>query len=274
MTPFQTRLLSAIGAVLTIIGLLYAFGSHGMRLLISVGVLIGAWELIGVLFKDLRSRSSRVLFYALAVLMFALSSYNLALSGVYFACIAIAFSLMSLLIQRKFSSLDELFSFQTKSILGFFYIGLLPSFAMQLVNLPNGVAWFLTLLAVVFCGDTGAYLTGMFLGKTKLMPSISPKKTIEGAAGGLVASVIAGIVAAQYVDQPALPMAVLALFTGMIAQFGDLFESLLKRVADIKDSGQIMPGHGGILDRIDGVLFASPIMLLGAYALSHFFHLI
>lgn len=268
MNSFQQRALSAVAAVAAVIALLYFAEKRGMQILICFGVVVGTRELISMLFKDVRSRSSRVIFYILSVLIFALSSLNLAMSGAIFACVAVVFSLLTLLIQNKFENLQELADFQAKSLLGFFYVGLLPSFAMQILELPQGIGWFLTLMAVVLCGDTGAYLSGWAFGKHKLMPMVSPKKTIEGAIGGLFSSMIAGAVAAHYLGQPTLPMALLALAAGIVGQFGDLFESLLKRVADVKDSGQFMPGHGGILDRIDGVLFASPVMLIGGYFLS------
>lgn len=102
------------------------------------------------------------------------------------------------------------------------------------------------------------------------MPLISPKKTVEGAIGGLVFSMIAGLCLASYLPHvPQIHLIIVSLAAAIAGQFGDLFESQLKRVAEVKDSGGIMPGHGGILDRIDGVLFASPIIFFAAIVLEH-----
>lgn len=104
------------------------------------------------------------------------------------------------------------------------------------------------------------------------MPKISPKKSIEGSIGGLAGSMVAAIVTLSFVPKvPLWSVVILGLLVGVVAQLGDLYESMLKRVADVKDSGKLMPGHGGILDRLDGVLFASPILLLGASILERVF---
>jgi phosphatidate cytidylyltransferase len=135
--------------------------------------------------------------------------------------------------------------------------------------IENGQIWFFGLLAMVFAGDTFAYFTGRNFGKNKLLEAVSPQKTIEGAIGGLVGSAVAGG-ALAYFFLPHIPIVSLmgvALVTGIFAQVGDLFESLLKRVAEVKDSGSIMPGHGGLLDRVDGVYFAAPVYFVLVQAL-------
>lgn len=130
----------------------------------------------------------------------------------------------------------------------------------------SGPRWLLAALALVWAADSGAYFSGRRFGKRKLAPTISPNKTVEGAIGGLAAGVAvavplglwAGATAAQL---PALALvAVLAVAASIV---GDLVESLLKRQAGVKDSGQLIPGHGGILDRVDGVLAALPVFVIG-----------
>lgn len=261
---FIPRLFSAIVAILALFSLDYFLKERGLKLLAIFAVVVGGAELVRILFRPIDSRLNRLTFYFFLLCIFALSSTHPAHSGLVFSFFTICFCLVSLLTQKKFENLAALTSFQAKSILGFFYVGLLPAFAVQIVDLPQGRLWFITLLAVVFAGDIGAYLTGMSFGRRKLMPMVSPKKTLEGAAGGLVFSVATGLFLAPILGHAFLPLAVLAAAMAIVGQFGDLFESQLKRVADLKDSGQIMPGHGGVLDRIDGVLFASPILLLGA----------
>ena len=125
--------------------------------------------------------------------------------------------------------------------------------------------WFFGLLGFVFTGDTCAYLAGSKFGKHSFFPALSPKKTVEGSLGGLLGSALAAVVFHFFVPQFSLPFLILlSLVVGFVGQMGDFFESLLKRVANQKDSGSLMPGHGGVLDRIDGVLFAAPLMYLGA----------
>lgn len=137
--------------------------------------------------------------------------------------------------------------------------------AVGAFSLPSGVAWTLTLVLIVWAYDTGAYLVGRQVGRTRLVEHISPAKTVEGLAGGLVAATLgAGIGAALIGLEPWHPL-ILGPVVGVAAQAGDLAESLLKRAADRKESGFLVPGHGGILDRIDSFLFAAPV--LAGYAL-------
>ncbi len=128
-------------------------------------------------------------------------------------------------------------------------------------GLPFGPCALLTLFIIVFSGDTGAYFGGRLMGRHKLAPTISPKKTVEGTVFGLAASVGGAFLAATYLvpQLDATEMLVMGLLCGTVAQVGDLAESLFKRAMDTKDSGRILPGHGGMLDRIDGVLFADPV---------------
>ncbi|HEY0503539.1 MAG TPA: phosphatidate cytidylyltransferase [Lysobacter sp.] len=135
---------------------------------------------------------------------------------------------------------------------------------------PAGHRWLLTALAIVWAADSGAYFAGRKLGGRffahKLAPRISPNKTIEGLAGGVVAGVLVGMGFALLAGAtPAqLPAVALVAFAAVLfSVVGDLFESLLKRHAGVKDSGNLIPGHGGILDRVDGVLAALPVFALG-----------
>jgi phosphatidate cytidylyltransferase len=114
------------------------------------------------------------------------------------------------------------------------------------------------LFAVVWATDTGAYFAGRLIGGPKLWPAVSPKKTWAGAIGGLVAAILAGFVVVLVGGIPASPMlGVAAAILSVVSQAGDLAESSLKRHFDVKDSGNIIPGHGGLMDRVDGLIFAS-----------------
>jgi len=146
-----------------------------------------------------------------------------------------------------------------KQIAGVLYVGLFLSFLVLMRNHPQGVHWIFFLLAVVFAGDVGAFYAGTRWGRHKLCPSVSPNKTVEGAAGGILANlVVGGIFKVLLLPDLAWDAALAGIVCiGVAGQVGDLFESVLKRASGIKDSGKLLPGHGGLLDRIDALLFAA-----------------
>jgi phosphatidate cytidylyltransferase len=147
--------------------------------------------------------------------------------------------------------------------LGILYVGvLLPHFALVHQLHPNGPQLVVYLIAVGMAGDTSGYFVGHALGRHKLIPRVSPGKTIEGSAGIVLGSVLAGalskpILLTDWSWEQALGM---SAFLGIVGQFGDLSESMMKRIFGAKDSGRLFPGHGGILDRIDSLLF--PVVFL------------
>jgi len=136
--------------------------------------------------------------------------------------------------------------------------------ALRIAGGDDGPALVLFSLGLAWLSDTGGYFTGRAFGKRKLYPKISPKKTVEGAMGG-VAAVVAGAVLAHFTILPSLPIrdaVILGAVGSVLAIFGDLAESLLKRSTGVKDSGGILPGHGGMLDRVDAVMITAPVMLV------------
>jgi len=131
---------------------------------------------------------------------------------------------------------------------------------------PNGHRWLFVALAIVWAADSGAYFAGRRFGKRKLSPRISPNKTVEGLAGGMACGLLVALVFAPMAGAGWAQLPLVALATVVAVAFsvvGDLFESLLKRHVGAKDSGNVIPGHGGVLDRLDGVLAALPVFLLG-----------
>ncbi|MGZ3743953.1 MAG: phosphatidate cytidylyltransferase [Pseudobdellovibrionaceae bacterium] len=265
MKTFLTRTISAAVALALLIIIYYYLQINGIKLVCYFAVFVGGFELTKILLPPETGHFHKFLFYLIALLVFHIASNYASFALVALALLIIIFLAVSLVTQEGFKELGGLVRYQALSILGFIYIGLLPSYAYRLLDLEHGLVWFATLLAVVFCGDVGAYLTGVLFGKHKISPRLSPKKSWEGSFGGLLGSLIAGYVCSQYLPQiQTKTILVTALCAGFIAQFGDFFESLMKRVVNAKDSGKLMPGHGGILDRIDGLLFASPIILLVA----------
>lgn len=133
--------------------------------------------------------------------------------------------------------------------------------------------WLMYVFLLVWCADSGAYFVGRKLGKRKMSPNVSPNKSMEGLAGGLATGFIVVIAISFFKLQ--LTTTQLALFVGLslvtilASVLGDLFESMLKRQAGVKDSGSILPGHGGVLDRIDSLLSATPIFALGFWGLQY-----
>lgn len=155
--------------------------------------------------------------------------------------------------------------------MGLFYFGLsyvciLFAVWMQVRQLYHWEFWIFIMLTATFGADTGGYVVGKWIGKHKLAPTLSPGKTIEGLLGGFIFSFIFSLVVRSYFWN-SFPLSYLVLLCVMITcvgTLGDLSESLLKRGFDIKDSGSLIPGHGGILDRVDALLFTGPIVYLFA----------
>ncbi|MCL6612175.1 MAG: phosphatidate cytidylyltransferase [Peptococcaceae bacterium] len=148
---------------------------------------------------------------------------------------------------------------------GTLYVGLFVYFYL-IRTLDGGLTWVLIMLAGTWAGDTAAYFAGKKLGRRKLAPRLSPGKTVEGALGGLAGSVLgASLVNLLFPSASFLMVVLLGLVVGVFGLMGDLFESSLKRSAGIKDAGGIIPGHGGILDRFDSMMFTAPAVYYFVY---------
>ena len=175
--------------------------------------------------------------------------------------LALNLILAGVLSLRYFGSDPRVLDIVQKQLQGVLYIPLLLVLLIPIRQEPRGFWLIFTLVFVVFAGDTLALYVGTFFGRHKLCPTISPKKTVEGALGGLGGSLLAGLIMKLSIFQEIGwgSAALFCLAVGAAGQVGDLFESQMKRVSDIKDSGAILPGHGGMLDRIDALLFAGPV---------------
>ncbi len=148
------------------------------------------------------------------------------------------------------------------SAMSVIYIAVPFSMMMVIYKHPFGRAWILFLICIVIAGDTGAFYFGRYLGRHKLHKKVSPNKTWEGALGGFFCSLLAGLmfIRAFKICPFSYGIICFLVFTSIIAQIGDLAESFIKRGFSVKDSGTILPGHGGVLDRVDSLLFAAPFL--------------
>jgi len=144
------------------------------------------------------------------------------------------------------------------TLFGILYVSWFFTFLIKIIYLPYGMGLLAAVLMMTKLGDIGAYFIGSKFGKHLLLPRISPKKTIEGSIAGLIFSAIGGMLCKQFLPFTYLHLAVIGLFCGAIGQLGDLSESLIKRDCQVKDSGKLIPGMGGILDEIDSLLFTAP----------------
>jgi phosphatidate cytidylyltransferase len=170
--------------------------------------------------------------------------------------------LLSILFMGTSQNLSSTIPKMGITLFGIFYIGFLLSYVSRIRNMTDGKLWVLFLIATVWAGDISALLSGSFFGRHKLYPKISPNKTFEGLGGAIIGSVIVGLVFA-WLFIPSLERGsciLLAIGLGIFGQFGDFTESMLKRSAQVKDSGSLIPGHGGMLDRLDSFLFSAPFL--------------
>ncbi|MCL1470141.1 phosphatidate cytidylyltransferase [Argonema antarcticum] len=273
-----SRILSGIVAIILALGMTLLGGWY-FTLCFGIIVYLGQLEYFQLArAKGIEPAGKTTLVVSQILLVVATVSSDLA-DAVF--PVAGTFICFYLLFQPKFASIADI----STSILGLFYGGYLPSYwvrlrsleSTQTSNLPLGGYWpetwtnlqalpqglTLTLLAFVciWAADIGAYIIGKFFGKTRLS-DISPKKTVEGAAFGVSASVAVGVAGAWYLNWPGWPLTgvALGLLIGIASLLGDLTESMMKRDAGVKDSGQLIPGHGGILDRADSYVFTAPLV--------------
>ena len=242
-----------------------------IALVVHVAVAIGLAELYAITLRD-----DPVWMRAIGILLGVALSATLvwcprpdALFGA-FTIATLAVTVMHLC---RFGELASVSARIGNMLAGLLYIPVLLTPLALLKRFPEGSDWLFLTLTLTFFSDTGAYAAGRLFGKHKLYPAISPGKTIEGSFGGLAfAFGAAALARLWYMPQLGWrDAALISIPGGALAQAGDLVESMIKRGAGVKDSGKIIPGHGGLLDRIDALLFSTPYVYL--YAVYIFFPL-
>ena len=224
-------------------------------------VLIGCDEYVRMAAGDEQNRIERWL-VDLTLAMPVIAACIFPQIGLLPLFVLIAFATMSGCFIVKYQYIENSYLLFCRLVFGLVYIGLLGAHLVLLRHLPEGSSWLIIVTAITACSDSGAYFAGRAIGKHKLSPHISPNKTIEGAVGGVCAGLLGAIFFAllllPVINWPFLIFA--AILVACVGIAGDLTESIIKRGTGTKDSGTILAGHGGILDRVDSLLFAAPVL--------------
>jgi phosphatidate cytidylyltransferase len=250
----KQRIFTALVALpLLVLFIAYA-GPVLFDLLVLVLVLLGLFEFFRMALPAER-KAERYLAVAVGGGLTLVSVMNVAGALPSLTLATFFFAIWFLL---RFRDLGSVIQHLSLVFFGFLYLPLLLGHLSMLHRLPQGKEWIFLVLFIVMLGDSAAYFTGVNFGRRKLYPAISPNKSIEGALGGLVGSLL-GALFFRYFFFPGLSVGdciLLGFGIGALGQIGDLFESMLKRSFGVKDSGDLIPGHGGILDRLDSLIFA------------------
>lgn len=258
MTTTVTRALSGAVYVLLLVGAtLYSPYSFlllfGLLLLFSVGEFC---KLVGL--KPILPLILATLGYILFNLDNTVKTNEILLL---IAALLVSIRSLVFLFEKKNRFLDQ----QAKYVflIGYLIIPIIIFTKIPFISNSYHPEIIIAILILIWTNDTFAYLVGITMGKTKLFERISPKKTIEGFSGGLVFAMISGVLLAQfYLQESIIRWIIIALLVTTFGTLGDLIESKFKRLAGVKDSGSIMPGHGGFLDRLDSVIFVAPFVYL------------
>ncbi len=256
----KTRVLSAVVLIALVLVALFYASEWGVTLLVGGVTYAVMYELTKV-FNLKEKLSLTVINFIFATLFMAIPyivSVNLLFPS-------IVLYIISLLTTAVVNNKKVTFQDVCSSVFLVFYSVALLMHLTFLRRLDNGVALLVLALLGAYITDSGAYFTGMVIGRHKLIESISPKKTIEGAIGGIIATVIAFIVygfVMEHLDHSVnfIYLIILSVLCAVVAQIGDLSASVMKRSYNVKDFGNIIPGHGGMVDRVDSLMFVAPVV--------------
>ena len=254
-----TRIISAFVALSILIPALLFGGVLAVEVVVGIVLAIGLWE-FATITGDKRKSSWRLLLAGGLVYWGVLFGGEGA--GHASLLLASLFLIISGVMRKD--DVETSFRFLALQVLGVVWVIGLGLHLVLVRRLENGLDWLAVLLIVVIAADSGAYFAGRALGKHKLYEKVSPKKTWEGVFGGIALAVAALFVVRGtfFSDISVVDCIVLGVLVSITSVVGDLAESLLKRAVNVKDSGAIMPGHGGALDRADSLLFGAPVIYL------------
>lgn len=250
MIPRLVTALVGIPLLVLIIGLGRSWHFSLLIFLIAAGAL---WEYFFMAFPDRRKERW------FGILLGATVSLGMILHGFFPPGSVLAAAVVGAFTLYLFfgAELEERYQQLGWTLLGTLYIGYLVPHFVLLYQSPQGREWVLFVLLVVMVGDAAAYFVGTSLGRRKLSPKVSPGKTVEGALASTGASILAGLIGGSFLlpTVPWFEILLLSFLLNILGQSGDLFESWVKRVFMVKDSGALLPGHGGLLDRMDSLIF-------------------
>jgi phosphatidate cytidylyltransferase len=255
------KLLPSIGVGLSLIGLVWfalSYQREIFAIVVAIAVVLGVREIV----RAFIARGITISFngLTLAAIGLAYATWNGGVAGLAIAT-AIAFPL--LLIRALLQGPEGFVAKATGTTFALLYLPFLAGFLILLARPHNGFQQVMTFVVLVGCNDTFGYIVGVLLGKHPLVPTISPKKTWEGLAGSTIFTVIGGCLAFKYImDMQWWLGIIVGLMIVFTATCGDLIESAMKRDMSLKDMGSLLPGHGGMLDRLDSVVLSSPAMWL------------
>lgn len=269
----KQRLLTALIAIPVIVALTL-FAPRGV-----VGGVLGVVVLAGALewttFAGFAATSAKSLYLLLAAALLVVCGFTLQVPGFAAAVIAVGilwWLLVTVGLIRYGRGRDgDRAARMSPVLIGLCgLLTLIPAWeaAVALRGMPDGTGRLLFLLVLIWIADSGAYAAGRLWGRRRLAPRISPGKTWEGVAGGLVSAAIVGIGGGLYFGWPLAYFVPICIVTAIFSIIGDLSESLFKRLIGIKDSGNIFPGHGGVLDRLDSLSAAAPVFYVCLWALT------
>ena len=261
MNNTSVRIISALVLSLAILASYYFFNKNGLQ---TWGFLLSALCIFEYAKMFFATWSYRIIFMTFAVLNFV-TFYLLIPLSIY--ALSLSFILLSIAVVVRAKKIATAMQDIGYSAVGIVYVGILPAlFCRFFIRHPDGITYLLLCLICVASTDIFAFFFGKWLGKKPLHASLSPKKTVEGAVIGSLASVHMGLSTAYLLglNHNYVYLGLTFLIASIFGQFGDLFESMLKRSVQVKDSGIIMPGHGGALDRLDSLLFAAPVFFVYA----------
>lgn len=264
----------ALGLIAVVVGTL-GWWHWGFVLLASVGITAAAWELIHALRRiGMTPAAGPLLVGSPTVLLVSYGVTRLTGDpplGIAVTLGTLALTAVAVLLWRMRGGVQSFVADAAASMLVLVYVPLLGSSFALLMAEPAGNLRIISLILVNTANDTGAYAVGSLIGRHKMTPRISPNKTWEGLAGGITLAVLVGTAAAWWIlDADWWVGAVLGLLVATFGTAGDLVESIIKRDAGLKDMSSLLPGHGGVLDRVDSLLVAAPVawfalhLMLGA----------
>jgi len=255
----RARLATAAIAIPLLLLLVISGPTWGFGIFAVVLSILGVAEYASLAFPDRRGQQTLVVVLATPLILAVASGVGTYVGAALSAAVVLGFT--AVLLGR--SDFEQGLRDLGVGLVGILYVGfLLPHFALVHRLTPDGPYLVIYLVAVGMAGDTAGYFVGHGIGRHKLIPNVSPGKTVEGAVGIVLGSILAGAVAKLILltDWSWNQAIWMSAFLGVIGQFGDLSESIIKRTFGAKDSGRLFPGHGGILDRIDSLLF--PVVFL------------